>query len=438
MNEVLQKEYQSKLMSAREAVGLVRSGDTIYVGASSSVAYGLCEALGQRENELENVKLVTSQVFRPLQVMSGNRPAAFKDYSYFMGPQERVMRDKGLLEYTSVNLSQVDIFLRETAPANVAFFEVSPPDKNGYMSFGGDGVAMNCYVQETAKCIILQVNRHVPYVYGEKNLISVSDATAIVELDMELVENPSAPFDGPVSTISDFILEQIPDGACLQLGVGGVTTAVGFGLSNKNDLGIHSELYSDCMMDLQIKGVINNSKKGFLPGKSVASFAFGTKRLYEYLDYNPDVYFMPFPIVNNPINIAKNNDVISVNSAMCIDLMGQVCADHLAGKQHSATGGQLDFVRGAQLSQRGKSFIAMTSSRKDSKTGKQISRIVARLPEGSAVTTPRSEVQHVVTEYGCVNLKPLVMSDRVRAMISLAHPSFREELTEQAKRFHLL
>ena len=437
MNEALRKEYQSRLMSAQEAVGLVKSGDTVYLGASSSVAYGLCQALGQREHELEGIRLVSSQVFRPLRIMSGEVPGAFHTCSFFMGPQERVMRDKGLLDYTSVNLSQVDIFCRETAPADVAFFEVSPPDENGYMSFGGDGVALNCYVQETARCIILQVNRHVPYVYGESNLISLTQADAIVELDMELVEYPNPPFDDTIRTISDYILEQIPDGACLQLGVGGVTTAVGFGLADKNDLGIHSELFNDSMMELTIKGVVNNSRKDFFPGKSVAAFAFGSKALYQYLDYNPGVYFMPFPIVNSPINIAKNKNMISVNSAMCIDLMGQVCADHVAGKQHSATGGQLDFVRGAQLSPGGKSFIAMTSSYQSKTAGRQ-SRIVTRLPVGSAVTTPRSEVQYVVTEYGCVNLKPLVMRDRVRALIGLAHPDFRAQLTEEARQAGLL
>ena len=215
-----------------------------------------------------------------------------------------------------------------------------------------------------------------------------------------------------------------------------MANAVGAGLRSKNDLGAHSELMTDSMMELMKLGVLNNSRKNYMKGLTVAGFAFGSDELYRFLDHNSGVFFMPFPEVNNPINIAKNSNMISINTALTIDLMGQVVADNLSGRQFSGTGGQLDFVRGAQLSRGGKSFIAVTST-VNSRSG-PLSRIVPQLPVGAAVTTPRSEVQYVVTEFGCVNLKTLNMKDRVRAMIGLAHPDFRPQLTEDAKRCGLL
>ena len=227
-------------------------------------------------------------------------------------------------------------------------------------------------------------------------------------------------------------MEQIPDGACIQLGLGGVANAVGYGLKKKNDLGAHTELMSDSMMELMKLGVLNNSRKSYIPDKTVAAFTFGSRALYDFVNYNKDMYYLPFPVVNNPVNIAKNDHMISINTALSADIFGQINADNIAGHQHSTTGGQVDFVRGAQMSRGGKSFIAMTSTYTD-KNGRLASRIAPHFPIGTCVTTPRSDVQYVVTEYGCVNLKTLTMKDRIRAMISLAHPAFRETLTEEAK-----
>ncbi len=336
------------------------------------------------------------------------------------------------MDYTSVHLSQVDIWCRQTQPPDVAFFEVSPPDEEGYMCYGGTGVAFHCYLKESAKKIILQINKNAPYLYGEQNLIHYSEADAIVRGDSPIPTLPNLPVDETLQKMSEFLLEQIPDGACLQLGIGGVANAVGFGLKNKNDLGSHTEMVTDSIKELMQLGVINNSQKNFMPGKTVAAFAQGSEDLYRFIDHNPDYYFMPFPVVNNPVNIAKNDNMISINTAMSVDLLGQVCADNLGGSQYSSTGGQVDFVRGAQMSKGGKSFIAVTSTVDSKKNGRQ-SRIVPQLPLGSVVTTPRSDVQYIVTEYGCVNLKLLTTKDRVRAMISLAHPDFRPQLTEKAK-----
>ncbi|MDR1322494.1 MAG: acetyl-CoA hydrolase [Gracilibacteraceae bacterium] len=427
-----EKEYKEKLKTPQEAAKAVKSGDIVYIGCSSSIAYTLSEALSARENEVENVTIACFMVTHPNSLFSGKNPRAFKCLTFFMGPSERQMQKRGLADYTSLSYSEVDIFCKRTAPADVAFLHVSSPDESGYMSFGSAGVSMHTFVREAAKSIVLQVNRQMPYVYGEQNLIHVSEADAIVEVDEDMPGlETSIPIDEVMQSISNYLLEQISDGACIQLGTGGVATAVGYGLKKKNDLGIHSEMISDSLMELMQMGIVNNSRKQYLPHKTVTSFALGSKDLYRFLDHNPDVYFMPSLLVNDPAVIARNDNMISINTAMAIDILGQVCADNIAGRQHSAIGGQVDFVRGAQLSKGGKSFIAIASTY-ETKNGRS-SRIVTHLPPGSAVTTSRSDVQYVATEFGCVNLKPLSMQGRIRAMISLAHPDFRDMLTDEAK-----
>ncbi len=437
MTEEMKKEFGEKFMTPQEAVRLVKSGDTVYVGCTSSTANILCEALAERSDELEDITLTCGIGNVTAPDMQKLDPKTYKISTFFMGPWERSNRLRVPLDYTSVHLSQIDVWCLETQPPDVAFFEVSLPDENGYMSYGGTGVAFHCFLKESAKKVILQVNKNAPYLYGEDNLIHWSEADAIVDGDDTIPTVGNLPVDDALQTISGYLLDQIPDGACLQLGIGGVANAVGFGLKEKNDLSSHTEMVTDSIMELMKMGVINNSRKSFMPGKTVAAFAYGTEELYRFIDHNPDFCFMPFTKVNNPVNIAKNDNMISINTAMSIDLLGQVCSDNLAGEQYSSTGGQVDFVRGAQMSKGGKSFIAVTSTVNSKKNGVS-SRIVTQLPAGSVVTTPRSDVQYVVTEYGCVNLKPLTMKNRVRAMISLAHPDFRPQLTEEAKRTGLL
>ena len=243
--------------------------------------------------------------------------------------------------------------------------------------------------------------------------------------------------DETVRAISAHILPLIPDGATIQLGLGGVANAVGYGLREKNDLGIHSEMMSDSMMRLMQAGNVNNRRKTYMPGKSVAGFAFGSEELYRFLDRNEDMYFMPFRRVNDPAIIAQNDRMVSINTAMCVDLFGQVSSESLGFRQYSGVGGQLDFVRGAQNAREGKSFIAISSTQLSRSRGR-ISKIVLSFEPGTVVTTPRSDVQYVATEFGCVNLKPLSMKDRVRAMIGLAHPDFRDELGDRAREAGIL
>ena len=435
MNEYFEKHCKDKIVSKEEAVAHIKSGDRIYIGTCTSTAYGLARALGERMDELTDITLLCSNINKPLEIMSGKNPT-FRINSYFMGSQERQGIAKGITDYTSFHLSQVDRWAKEVARPDVAFIEVSLPDEDGYMSLGASGVCIGTYLLESSKKIILQVNRHAPYVMGEYNRVHVSQADLIVEDDEELFSVGDLPLSPELETISKFLIDEIHDGDCIQLGIGGLANAVGYGLASKNDLGCHTELIGDSIRFLMQNGNITNKHKGFVPGKTTVSFALGSKELYDFLDHNDDLCFLPMPITNNPSNIAKNDNMVSINTALSIDLMGQVVADNLDGRQYSGVGGQIDFVRGSQMSKGGRSYIAVTSTYNNSKTGRG-SRIVPMFKPGTAVTTPRSEVQFIVTEYGCVDLKRLTMSERAKALIELAHPDFRAELTDEAKRMNL-
>jgi len=429
-------EYQQKLKTAEEAVGYIQSGDRVFLGCSSSVSYVLTEALWARRGELENVELSTSNLMRPTPIC-GRDPSPFRLITPFLGPGERAARTNGqAVSFTSVHLSQVDIWCRRTAKPDVCFLEVTPPDEEGYMSYGAGGGCLNTFMLESARLIIAHVNREVPYVTGEACRIHVSEVDVIVEADDPLPQTGEEPVDEVTQRISDHILELVPDGATVQLGIGRLSTAVGYGLQRRNDLGVYSELFNDPLMHLIKNGNVTNTKKGYMDGLSVFSFAVGSREMYRFMDHNPTLYCGTFPFVNDARNIAKNNRMISINSAMAVDLYGQVAADSLGWKQQSGVGGQVDFVKGAQWSDGGKSIIATASS--FVKDGVRKSKIMLHFPVGTAVTTARSEVQYVATEYGCVNLKELSMKDRVKAMISLAHPDFRSQLEEDARSHDLL
>ena len=430
------QDYQKKLRTPREAVNVVRSGDRVYAGTASSIAYKLLDALWERRDDLEDVVLCGAMTSRQLPFFSLEAADHFSTITFFAGSGERMGIQNHLTSYTSFHLSQIELWCRQVARPNIAFLEVSTPDDEGYFSYGAFGPALHDAIREMAGTVILQVNPKVPYVLGNRCRIHISQADMVVEAEEMLDEVQNLPIDHTLETLSRLIVEQIPDGATVQLGLGGVSNAVGFGLREKNDLGIHTEMFTDSMMELMKCGVITNRRKRFLPGKSVASFALGTRALYDYLDHNESLYFAPYAFVNDPGVIAQNDDMISVNTAMAVDLYGQVAADCLGGRQQSAIGGQLDFVRGAQMAKRGKSFIALTSTH--AKRGAAISRIVSQFPAGTAVTTPRSDVQYVATEFGCVNLKELTMEDRARALIRLAHPDFREELSDTARQMGLI
>lgn len=428
------RQYQAKLTTPEEAVQLVKSGDRIYYGVNISTHYGIDDRLAKRENELEDVTVGGASCFRPNGLLDPNSKA-FHPTTFFFGASERAAQKVKYVEHTSAHLSETDNWVYHILRPNVAFLPVSAPDENGYMSMGPAGLVCGPYLLDSCQTIILVVNKNVPYLCSDYK-VSIADATCIVEMDEPLVTIPNLNPSPELEAISTFIADQTCDGACVQMGIGDLSTAVGFGLRNKNDLGIHTEMIGDSMMELVKRGNVTNARKTYLPGVSSGAFLMGTQALYDWADWNDQLCFIPSPVANNVLNIAQNDNVLSVNTALEIDLVGQVVADNIVGTQYSSIGGQLDFVQGAQLSKGGKSFLALTSTH--TKNGQLYSNIVPRFQPGTFVTTPRSCVQYVVTEYGCVNLKHLTMRERVLALISLAHPSFREELRDQAKEFGLL
>ena len=431
------EEYNLKLKTPLEAVKAVKSGDRVYAGTASSYAYALLDALWERRHELENVTISGSNGYQATPIFDNPLDNPFSFNTYFMGIGERKVYRKGLpVVFNSVHLSEVDLWARENAKPNVAFFEVSLPDSEGYFSLGPSGVTVGETVKEIADIIIVQVNKYVPYVLGEHNKIHISEIDIITEEDRPYDNYIAQEPDDISKTIAGYILDEIPDGATFQLGLGNISNAIGFGLREKNDLGIFTELLNEPMYQLMKNGNVTNKNKGYMDGKTVYAFTFGSPELYEDMNNNPNYYVVPFRTSNDARLIAKNNKMISINATMAFNLYGEAASDCISWNQQSGVGGQLDFVRGAQWSEGGKSFLVTSSTFE--KNGELHSKILPFFSPGTAVTTPRSDVQYVATEYGLVNLKPLTMQDRARAMISLAHPKFRDWLTEEAKKTGLI
>ena len=428
-------EYTNKLMTANEAASRVKSGDRVYVGTASSFAYDLLDALWERRDDLEDVTILCSMALKKAEMFcqkyyGDDNP--FKISTYFLGSGERIAARNGMpMDYTSFHLSQLDLWCREVARPDICFLEVSRPDSNGYMSYGPTGCCLHEFLQGYAREIYVESNIKTPFIHGDKALIHVSQVDGIVETDNPVSLLPDTRPDEISEKIANRIIDEIPDGATIQLGIGGLSTAIGYALKDRNDLGIYTELFTEPMMYLMKNGNVTNMCKGYLDGISVFGFAMGTEKMYEFMDNNPLLYGASFPFINDSRNIAKNKKMISVNTAMSLNLYGEVAADSLGYRQQSGVGGQIDYVKGSQWSEGGKSFIALSSTYEAA--GEIKSKICVSFPEGTAITTPRSEVQYVATEYGIVNLKTLTMRERVKAIISLAHPSFRDSLTEEAK-----
>ena len=429
--------YKSKLVSCDEAVKCINSGDRVYVGTGSSTAYGLLDSLWKRRNELKGVTLCGANGYQYTPCYYEKEDNPFEFCTCFMGINERAAQKIGkVVDYTSMHLSMADVWSMYIARPDVCFFEVSKPDKEGYCSFGPSNVSVGYKLKEVCKTIIIQINENTPYCLGEYNKIHISEADYITEKTTSYDEYITTPPDEISNTIASYILELIPDGATFQLGIGNISTAIGYGLKKKNDLGIYTELFNQPMLELMKSGNVTNKYKGYLDGKTVYSFTFGSPDLYKAMDNNPEFYGIPFFLANDPRNVSKNNNMISINSVMAFNIFGEACADCIGWKQQSGTGGQIDFVKGAQWAPNGKSILCTQSY--FIKDGKKVSKIMPFFAPGSCVTTPRSEVQYVATEYGCVNLQELSMNDRVKTMISLAHPDFRDELKDEAKKHGFL
>jgi acyl-CoA hydrolase len=417
------KDYQSKLVSVQEAAAKVESGDRIFFGPCSAAPIQLMEALAARVNELKDVHVVTGLTLHPFEFLKSPEYIGRINYhTLFYGPYERAFFKVGNVTVNSVNFSKAHWALKNYYKVNTLMADVSAPDEEGYLYYGPMGVALNGTAESIAKKIIVQVNKHQPRVKGVEHRIHVKDVHYICELDHQL---PALPQDPPTEIdekIASFIVPQIPDGATIQLGVGSLANAIGYKLEHKKNLSVHTEMFTDSMMEL--------AKKGVITGKMVASFGLGSNELYEFVGQGR-VELKPLRLVVDPFEIGKCDKLMSVNVTLMVDLTGQACSESIGFFQYSSTGGQSDFARGVSLSNGGKGFCCLPSTVK-TKDGKVQSTISTALPPGAVVTTQRSDVMNIVTEYGIADLFCKPIPDRVKAMISIAHPDFREGLTKQA------
>ena len=417
-----------KLTTAAEAVRLIRSHQSVYIQGSTSIPETLVAALAARGPELKGVKLYSG-----FAVGRADAPYCRPEYkdsflvnSLFVANNIRRWLADGYGQTIPAFLGEIPGLFRDgTLPVDVAILNLSRPNEEGYCSFG---VSADLAVSaaECAKTIIAQINPHMPFSYGDA-LIHVSRLDAAVEVDDPLVEVPTAMPTETETRIGNYIAELIPDGATLQIGVGGIPNAVLAALKGHKHLGLHTEAMTDGVLPLLESGAIDNSQKKVLPGTTVASLALGSRRLYDYMDYRKDLLMKDVAWTNDPFRIRENPRVMAINSAVEVDLTGQVCADSVGERIISGVGGQHDFMYGGALSEGGKTFIAIPST-----TPKGDSKIRAQLAPGAGVVTTRHMVQHIVTEYGVAHLRGKNLAQRARALIEIAHPDRREELERAA------
>jgi len=415
-------------MTASEAMRLVKSGDRVYVMGSTAIPEVLMDALAERGPELRDVTVYAAFAIgrRPSPICRPELRDSFYLNSFFVSNAFREWIAQGNGSMTPRFLGEVpELFRDGTCPVDVALINCSLPDKDGYVSYGISADLATSAV-ECASTVIAQINPAVPFLPGDA-VIHISKLTAAVKVDDPLVEVPTAvPTEAEIK-IGNAIAEHIPDGATLQIGVGGIPNAVIRALADHRHLGLHTEAMTDGVLPLLQSGVIDNSQKKVMPGVSVASLALGSRHLYDFLDVNKDVIFKDVAWTNDPFRIAQNPKVMSINSCLEIDLTGQICADSIGTKIFSGVGGQHDFVYGAGRSEGGLSFLAMLST-----TGKGMSKIKPVLTPGAGVVTTRFQTNYIVTEYGAVDLRGKDLAERARLMISIAAPQFREELERAA------
>ena len=429
------REYRRKLISAEEAAGLVKSGMWIDYGAICGFPSLIDEKLAARARELKDVKIRAEHSHTIIPRVDPYQEH-FIHNSWFLGKVEREYHKNGACSYIPYGLGEGPRMYREWLKdaVDITFIEVTPMDKNGDFNFGA-AVTRQKAACEVAKKVVMEVNEHMPWVFGgydEK--VNISDVDYIVEnREYKIPEWPPAVITPEDEAIAAILAEQIADGATIQLGVGAIPAVVGKLLIRHGlkDLGIHSEMFNESMMELIEAGAVTGRRKNLNSDRAVFCFATGPEKLYKFMDRNPVLAGFPVDYTNDPYTIAKNERQLAVNSALRIDLRGQVCSESVGTRQISGTGGQLEFTRGAYLSPGGKAFICLHATRADA-NGKMISNILPVLEPGDMVTVPASDVSHVVTEYGCVNLKGKSVWQRAKALISIAHPAFRDELTEQA------
>jgi acetyl-CoA hydrolase len=427
------KLYESRIVTAAEAVRFIKSGNRVFLTGNCSVPQTILASLVDYAPELYDVEINQALTVGPADYVSPAMDGHLRVNTMFISANIRRAVQEGRADFTPVLLSEFTLLFKNGyLPLDVALVQLSPPDNYGFCSFGVE-VGLTKTPAESAKIIIAEVNQQMPRTLGD-SFIHVSKLHHIVPVNYPLpdvVMGGEGPSD-VTESIAKYISELIPDGATMQMGIGAIPDAVLKYLYEKKDLGIHTELFSDGVIDLVDAGVLTSARKSLHPGKIVAGFIIGTRRLYQWVDDNPLIELHPTEYINDPFVIAQNDRQVAINSAIEVDLTGQVCADSIGPKLYSGIGGQLDFIYGASRSKGGVPIIALPS------TAKEFSRIVPMLKQGAGVVTGRNHVRYIVTEFGIADLYGKSIRQRARALINIAHPKFRDELTRQAIELHYL
>ncbi len=427
------QRYRSKVKKAEEAISCIKSGNRVYIHPGAATPQVLVNSLETIKEDVQDVEIVHILTFGDAPYAEPGVEKYFRHNALFAGGNVRDAINEGRADWTPIFLFEIPrLFFEGLMPIDVALVQLSPPDEHGFCSLGV-GTEITLAACRTAKIIVAEINPRMPRVLGD-NFIHLSKITYLVEVEHELYEYHSGEVDEVSRTIGKHISELIDDGSTLQMGIGAVPDAVLHFLKDKRNLGLHTEMFSDGALDLMELGVINGEKKTLHKGKAICTFLMGTRRLYDFVDNNPFIESHPVEYVNDPFVIAQNEKMVAINSAISIDLTGQVNADSIGHKIFSGFGGQLDFIRGAARSKGGVPIVALPSTAK----GETISRIVGELAPGAGVVDTRADIRWVVTEWGKVNLFGLNRRQRANALIELAHPKFRNELYEFAVRHHFI
>jgi 4-hydroxybutyrate CoA-transferase len=424
-----QVEYQKKLRTADEALSCVQSGMRVYIQPGCAEPETLVEALIRRAPMVEEVEIVHMMTMGTAAYVAPDMEGHFRHNAVFIGANVREAVNDGRADYTPVDLSEIEgLFESGELPIDVALVEVSPPDVHGFCSFGV-GVDTTLTAAKCARHVVAQVNDQMPRTYGD-SFIHVSDIDAVVESSRPLCALAKVESTEMHVAIARNVAALVDDGAVLQTGIGGIPDAVLPFLMGRKDLGIHSELVSDGIIPLIEAGVITGARKNFKPRKIILGFALGSKKLFDFVDNNPIFEFHPTAYTNDSLLIARNDNMVAINSALQVDLTGQVCADSIGTRFYSGIGGQVDFLRGAAKAKGGKPIIALSSTAKDG----TVSRIAPMLSPGAGVVTSRGLIRYVVTEFGIAYLHGKSIRQRAKALIDIAHPRFREELYEYCEK----
>ena len=422
-----QSLYCSKLVSPEEALLSVKSGNRVAISSACGAPSTLIAALTARQAVLRDVEIVNMLTMPNAKYSEPDMEESFRNNSLFVSQPTRAAIADKRADYTPCFFSEIPrLFKTKLLPLDVTLLQISPPDEQGFCSYGVSA-DYTVAAAECAKVVIAQVNNHMPRTGGAR--IHLDSLSLLVEKDEPLIELKPPVIGEVEKKIGEIVAELVPDGATLQLGIGAIPDAALLFMKDKKELGIHSEMFSDGVVHLVEAGVITNRKKTLHAGKFLATFLMGTRKLYDFVHNNPEVEMYPVDYINDPFIIGQHEKMISVNSAIQVDLMGQVNAEMIGGQQFSGIGGQVDFIRGASRSLGGKSIIALPSTA----SGGKVSRICCQLDRGAAVSTSRNDVHYVVTEYGAAELRGKSLRQRTLALINISHPEFRELLTSQAK-----